>query len=233
MEAPRPPLPATTSAPGRSRKLLLLPLLLFLLPAEALWSLEAEERPRTREEECHFYAGGQVYPGEASRVSVADHSLHLSKAKISKPAPYWEGTAVINGEFKELKLTDYHGKYLVFFFYPLDLINTDRRQGGIEPISIPLLSDLNHQISKDYGVYLEDSGHTLRGLFIIDDKGILRQITLNDLPVGRSVDETLRLVQAFQYTDKHGEVCPAGWKPGSETIIPDPAGKLKYFDKPN
>ncbi|KAB0390727.1 hypothetical protein E2I00_014075, partial [Balaenoptera physalus] len=178
-------------------------------------------------------------------------------AIVSKPAPYWEGTAVINGEFKELKLTDYCGKYLVFFFYPLDFtfvcpteiiafgdrieefrsintevvacsvdsqfthlawINTDRRQGGIEPISIPLLSDLNHQISKDYGVYLEDSGHTLRGLFIIDDKGILRQITLNDLPVGRSVDETLRLVQAFQYTDKHGEVCPAGWKPGSETV---------------
>nr|XP_048296690.1 peroxiredoxin-4 isoform X2 [Myodes glareolus] len=191
---------------------------------------------------------------------------------ISKPAPYWEGTAVINGEFKELKLTDYRGKYLVFFFYPLDFtfvcpteiiafgdrieefrsintevvacsvdsqfthlawINTPRRQGGLGPIRIPLLSDLNHQISKDYGVYLEDSGHTLRGLFIIDDKGVLRQITLNDLPVGRSVDETLRLVQAFQYTDKHGEVCPAGWKPGSETIIPDPAGKLKYFDKQN
>uniref|UniRef100_A0A8I3WSN0 thioredoxin-dependent peroxiredoxin n=1 Tax=Callithrix jacchus TaxID=9483 RepID=A0A8I3WSN0_CALJA len=118
-------------------------------------------------------------------------------------------------------------------FTHLAWINTPRRQGGLGPIRIPLLSDLTHQISKDYGVYLEDSGHTLRGLFIIDDKGILRQITLNDLPVGRSVDETLRLVQAFQYTDKHGEVCPAGWKPGSETIIPDPAGKLKYFDKLN
>ena len=59
---------------------------------------------------------------------------------------------------------------------------------------------------QDYGVYLEDNGHTLRGLFIIDDKGTLRQITMNDLPVGRSVDETLRLVQAFKYTDKHGEV---------------------------
>ncbi|XP_036768714.1 peroxiredoxin-4 isoform X1 [Manis pentadactyla] len=287
MEAPPPLLAALTPAFGRSRRLLLLPLLLFLLPAAPLRAWEAEERPRTREEECHFYAGGQVYPGEASRVSVADHSLHLSKAKsrwchakniiyfsslVSKPAPYWEGTAVINGEFKELKLTDYHGKYLVFFFYPLDFtfvcpteiiafgdrieefraintevvacsvdsqfthlawINTPRRQGGLGPIKFPLLSDLTHQIAKDYGVYLEDSGHTLRGLFIIDDKGILRQITLNDLPVGRSVDETLRLVQAFQYTDKHGEVCPAGWKPGSETIIPDPAGKLKYFDKLN
>lgn len=57
-----------------------------------------------------------------------------------------------------------------------------------------------------------------RGLFIIDPKGVLRQITMNDLPVGRSVDETLRLVQAFQYTDKHGEVCPAGWKPGQDTV---------------
>ncbi|XP_054977016.1 peroxiredoxin-4 [Sorex araneus] len=273
MEAPAPP-PAVAARGSRKLLLLLLlpPMLLLLLPAEAQKDREPEEGPRAREKACHFYAGGQVYPGEASLLSVADHSLHLSKAKISKPAPSWEGTAVINGEFKELKLTDYRGKYLVFFFYPLDFtfvcpteiiafsdrieefrsintevvacsvdsqfthlawINTPRKQGGLGPIKIPLLSDLTHQIAKDYGVYLEDSGHTLRGLFIVDDKGILRQITLNDLPVGRSVDETLRLVQAFQYTDKHGEVCPAGWKPGSETIIPDPAGKLKYFDKLN
>ncbi|MEE6469285.1 hypothetical protein FKM82_008564 [Ascaphus truei] len=252
--------------------------LLLLLHGAAVTAETPEEKehhqPRpgraAQDGECHFYAGGQVYPGEATRVPVSDHSLHLSKAKISKPAPYWEGTAVINGEFKELKLTDYRGKYLVFFFYPLDFtfvcpteiiafgdrieefrsintevvacsvdsqfthlawINTPRKQGGLGPMKIPLLSDLTHQVSKDYGVYLEDQGHTLRGLFIIDDKGVLRQITMNDLPVGRSVEETLRLVQAFQYTDKHGEVCPAGWKPGSETIIPDPAGKLKYFDK--
>uniref|UniRef100_A0A3Q1J8E9 thioredoxin-dependent peroxiredoxin n=1 Tax=Anabas testudineus TaxID=64144 RepID=A0A3Q1J8E9_ANATE len=232
----------------------------------------ADEGAGAKYSQCHNYAGGHVYPGEASRVPVSDHSLHLSKAKISKPSPHWEGTAVINGEFKELKLSDYKGKYLVFFFYPLDFtfvcpteiiafsdrvhefraintevvacsvdsqfthlawINTPRKQGGLGQMKIPLLSDLTHQISKDYGVYLEDQGHTLRGLFIIDDKGILRQITMNDLPVGRSVDETLRLVQAFQYTDKHGEVCPAGWKPGSDTIIPDPSGKLKYFDKLN
>lgn len=84
---------ATTPVPGWSRKLLLLPLLLFLLRAGVLRGLEAEERPRTREGECHFYAGGQVYPGEASRVSVADHSLHLSKAK-SRWCPANRGVGV-------------------------------------------------------------------------------------------------------------------------------------------
>jgi len=112
-------------------------------------------------------------------------------------------------------------------------VNQDRKQGGLGKINIPLLSDLTHQISKDYGVYLEHLGHSLRGLFIIDGKGIVRQITMNDLPVGRSVDETLRLLQAFKYSDSHGEVCPAGWKPGDKTIIPDPKEKLKYFSKVN
>lgn len=93
-----------------------------------------------------------------------------------------------------------------------------RREGGLGKVAIPLLSDLTHQISKDYGVLLEKEGHTLRGLFIIDENGILRQITMNDLPVGRSVDETIRLIQAFRYTDDHGEVCPAGWKPGADTV---------------
>merc|ERR1712121_462362 len=78
-------------------------------------------------------------------------------------------------------------------FTHLAWIKTPRKDGGLGPLNIPLLSDLTHKISKDYGVYLEDAGHTLRGLFIIDGKGTLRQITMNDLPVGRSVDETLRL----------------------------------------
>jgi len=217
---------------------------------------------------CRTYAGGQVYPDEVK--NTGEHALHWSKAQISKPAPDWSTKAVVDGEFKDVKLSDYRGKYLVFFFYPLDFtfvcpteiiafsdrvhefravnaeviavsvdsvfthlawINTPRKEGGLGKLNIPLLADLTKQISKDYGVLLEDAGHTLRGLFIIDDRGILRQITMNDLPVGRSVDETLRLVQAFQYTDKHGEVCPAGWKPGADTIVPDPKEKLSYFQK--
>ncbi|KAF6110867.1 peroxiredoxin 1 [Phyllostomus discolor] len=89
----------------------------------------------------------------------------------------------------------------------------------------------NFKATADYGVLKADEGISFRGLFIIDEKGILRQITVNDLPVGRSVDETLRLVQAFQFTDKHGEVCPAGWKPGSDTIKPDVQKSKEYFSK--
>lgn len=201
---------------------------------------------------------------------VYEHALGVTKARISKPAPDFTAPAVFKGQFEDITLSSFKGKYVVLFFYPLDFtfvcpteiiafndrvsefeqintqviaasvdskfthlawIKTPRNQGGLGDMDIPILSDMTHKIARDYGVLLEDEGHTLRGLFIIDDKGILRQITMNDLPVGRSVDETLRLVQAFQYTDQHGEVCPANWTPGAPTLKPDPAGKLEYFEK--
>lgn len=194
------------------------------------------------------------------------------KAHIGKPAPPFQATAVMDGAFKEVKLCDYKGKYLVLFFYPLDFtfvcpteiiafseraedfrklgcevlgvsvdsqfthlawINTPRKEGGLGPLNIPLLADVTRNLSEDYGVLKKDEGIAYRGLFIIDGKGVLRQITVNDLPVGRSVDEVLRLVQAFQYTDEHGEVCPAGWKPGSDTIKPNVDDSKEYFSKHN
>ncbi|CAF1175907.1 unnamed protein product [Adineta steineri] len=100
-------------------------------------------------------------------------------------------------------------------------ITKERKMGGLGKMNIPLLSDKTMEISAKYGVLKEDEGIAFRGLFIIDTHGTLRQMTINDLPVGRSVDETLRLVQAFQFTDKHGEVCPANWKPGKKTINPN------------
>jgi alkyl hydroperoxide reductase subunit AhpC len=199
-----------------------------------------------------------------------EHLGNMSKAFIGKPAPEFKTTAVVNGEFKSISLSDYKGKYLVIFFYPLDFtfvcpteiiafseradefrkigcevvacstdsqfshfawINTPRKDGGLGEMKIPLLADTNHQISKDYGVLKEDEGIDYRGLFIIDEKQVLRQITINDLPVGRDVDETLRLVQAFQYTDKHGEVCPAGWRPGKDTIKPGVKESKEFFSK--
>lgn len=90
-------------------------------------------------------------------------------------------------------------------FSHLAWVNTPRNEGGLGKMQIPLLADKSGAIAKDYQVYNETTGIPYRGLFIIDDKGNLRQITVNDLPVGRSVDETLRLVQAFKYTDEFGE----------------------------
>ncbi|KAH8251005.1 hypothetical protein KR026_005417 [Drosophila bipectinata] len=251
-------------------------------------ALVAAAKPEDSES-CYSFAGGSVYPTEKNK---GDHQLQFTKAvsklkniklklfldylclyfTVSKPAPPFEGTAVVNKEIVQLSLSQYLGKYVVLLFYPLDFtfvcpteiiafsdriaefrkintevigisvdshfthlawINTPRKEGGLGNVKIPLLSDLTHKISKDYGVYLESSGHALRGLFIIDQAGVLRQITMNDLPVGRSVDETIRLVQAFQYTDTHGEVCPAGWRPGADTIVPNPEEKTKYFAKNN
>jgi len=115
-------------------------------------------------------------------------------------------------------------------FSHLAWTNMSRRDGGVGELNIPLLADKSGKIARDYGVLNEETGIPYRGLFIIDGKQILRQITVNDLPVGRSVDETLRLVQAFQYTDVHGEVCPANWRPGSKTMKPSPKESKEYFE---
>ncbi|KAL7275455.1 cTPxI [Rhizina undulata] len=109
--------------------------------------------------------------------------------------------------------------------------STARKDGGLGNVNIPLFSDRNHKLAKDYGVLLEEEGVALRGLFIIDPKGTIRQITINDLPVGRSVDETLRLVDAFQFTEKYGEVCPANWNQGDATIKANPTESKEYFSK--
>ncbi len=108
--------------------------------------------------------------------------------------------------------------------------NTPRNEGGIQGVRYPILSDMTKKVSTDYGVLVDD-GVALRGLFILDDKHIVRHVTLNDLPIGRSVDEVLRVVQAIQFADKHGEVCPADWHPGEATMKPDPKGSKEYFRK--
>jgi alkyl hydroperoxide reductase subunit AhpC len=192
----------------------------------------------------------------------------MSKVFVGKPAPSFKKPAVVNGDFAEVTLEQFKGKYLILFFYPLDFtfvcpteiiafsdraqefrdlgaevaavsvdsehshlawINTPRKQGGLGKMSIPVIADVTKSLSRDYGVLIEEEGIALRGLFIISPEGILRQITVNDLPVGRSVDETLRLLKAFQFTDKNGEVCPANWQEGSASMKPDHKGSLDYF----
>ena len=159
-------------------------------------------------------------------------------------------------QFQEISLSDYKGKWVVFFWYPLDFtfvcpteiiafgdrqnefgainaqviaascdshfshlawVNTPRSEGGLGDMKIPILADFNKKVATSYGVLLPD-GVPLRALFIIDPEGTLRQITCNDLPVGRNVDEILRLIKAFQFVEKHGEVCPADWNKNKTAI---------------
>lgn len=105
-----------------------------------------------------------------------------------------------------------------------------RKEGGIQGLAYPLLADLNKKVTEAYGV-LSDAGVALRGLFIIDPDGVVQHATINNLAVGRSVDETLRLLQAFQYVRDHGEVCPADWKPGADAMKPDWQKSRQWFGK--
>jgi len=191
-------------------------------------------------------------------------------ATVTKPAPDFEADAVVNGEFKKIKLSDYKGKYVVLFFYPLDFTfvcptelvafnndlaeftkrgttvlgvsvdskyshlawtQTPVKAGGVGNLGYPLVSDLNKTIAKDYGVLLDDNSVALRGLFLIDKEGIVRHSLVNDLPLGRSVGEVIRILDALQFFEEHGEVCPANWKPGDATMKPDPVGSKAYFEK--
>lgn len=192
----------------------------------------------------------------------------MSEASIQQEAPNFAAQAVMpDGSFKELKLSDYRGKHVVLFFYPLDFTfvcpteivafsdrlsdfkdrgtevigvsidshfshlawrNTPRKKGGIGEITYPLVADLDKSISRQYGVLLEKPGIALRGLFLIDKEGILRHITINDLPLGRNVDEALRVIDALQFHEENGEVCPANWQKGKEGMKPSQKGLEDY-----
>jgi alkyl hydroperoxide reductase subunit AhpC len=108
--------------------------------------------------------------------------------------------------------------------------NVPRSQGGLGRIEFPMVADLNKAIAEDYGVLLTD-GIALRGLFLIDRQGVVRHQVVNDLPLGRSVEEALRMVKALQYFETHGEVCPANWHEGDLTIKPEPKESLEFFGK--
>jgi len=189
--------------------------------------------------------------------------------RVGQQAPDFTATAVVDQEFKSIQLSDYRGKYVVLFFYPLDFtfvcpteitafsdryeefkklstevlgvsvdsefshlawIQTDRKSGGLGDLNYPLISDIKKEISAAYNVLDPGAGIALRGLFIIDKDGVLQHATINNLAFGRSVEETLRTLQAIQHVQSHpDEVCPAGWQPGDKTMIPDPVKSKVYF----
>ena len=191
-------------------------------------------------------------------------------AKVQLPAPDFKATALIGEQFKEIKLSDYKGKYVLLYFYPLDFTfvcpteiiafndkldefkkrntevigvsvdshfthlawnQTPRNKGGLGGVQYPLVADLNKNIARSYGVLIEEAGIALRGLFIIDKEGVVRRLLVNDLPLGRSVEEAIRVIDALQFFEKNGEVCPANWKPGQASMKADPKGSQEYFSK--
>jgi peroxiredoxin (alkyl hydroperoxide reductase subunit C) len=108
-------------------------------------------------------------------------------------------------------------------------LNTEKEAGGIKGVKYPLVSDLNKTIAADYDVLVEGAGVAYRGLFLIDKAGVVRHQVVNDLPLGRNVDEALRMVDALQYHEKHGEVCPANWVEGEDAMNADAAGVADYL----
>lgn len=189
---------------------------------------------------------------------------------VGEKAPAFSAKAVVNGQIIEkFSLNDFLGKYVVFFFYPLDFtfvcptelhafqdkeeeffkrnaqvvacsvdseyshfawLNTPKLQGGIQGVRYPLVSDLNKEIATNYAVLKKEDGIAYRGQFIIDKQGLVRHQLVNDLPIGRSVDEVLRLLDAIIFSEEHGEVCPANWHAGAKAMQPNSEGIKAYFN---
>ncbi|MFA6119480.1 MAG: redoxin domain-containing protein [Parachlamydiales bacterium] len=110
-------------------------------------------------------------------------------------------------------------------------LNIEKEKGGIKGVEYPIVSDIKKEISRSFGVLLEDEGVALRGLFLIDKKGIVRHETINDLFLGRSVDEAIRVLDGLICYETQGEVCPANWHFGEKAMKPDRDGVVNYFNK--
>jgi len=109
--------------------------------------------------------------------------------------------------------------------------NTPIDQGGIGEVGFTLVADIQHSICKAYDVEHPEAGVAFRGSFLIDTKGVVRHQVVNDLPLGRNVDEMLRMIDALQFTEEHGEVCPAGWNKGDTAIKPTSEGIASYLSE--
>jgi peroxiredoxin (alkyl hydroperoxide reductase subunit C) len=190
---------------------------------------------------------------------------------VGEKAPDFKVQAVIKDKIlDDFCLSDYLGKYVVFFFYPLDFtfvcptelhafqeklkefekrgaqvigcsvdscythiawLKTPKSAGGIQGVTYPIVSDIHKSIARSFGVLKEAAGIAYRGLFLIDKEGVIRHQLVNDLPIGRSVDEVLRTIDALLFHEEHGEVCPANWKIGAAAMKPTEQGLADFFSK--
>lgn len=132
------------------------------------------------------------------------------------------------GKFQDLN-TEVIGVSIDSHFSHLAWLNTSVDEGGIMGVQYPLVSDINKTIARDYDVLIPNDGVALRGAFLIDGQGVVRHQTVNDLPLGRNIDEFIRLIEALDFHEEHGEVCPANWEKGAKTMSPDSEGLKAYF----
>lgn len=187
---------------------------------------------------------------------------------VAQEAPEFTAQAVMpDNSFQEISLSDYKGKYVVLFFYPLDFTfvcpseiiafdkrlsefksrgvevigvsidshfshlawkNTEIKNGGIGKVQYPLVADINKAVTDAYDVRT-GPGIALRGSFLIDKEGIVQHQVINNLSLGRDIDEMLRVVDALQFTEEHGEVCPAGWQKGKAGMKGSTEGVAEYL----
>ncbi|MDQ6981413.1 MAG: peroxiredoxin [Mariprofundus sp.] len=189
---------------------------------------------------------------------------------VGKQAPDFTAAAVMaDGSINEsFSLSDYNGKYVVLFFYPLDFTfvcpseliafdhrikefedrgvqvigcsidsqfthsawrNTAVNAGGIGEVAYPLVADVKHEICQAYDVEFADAGVAFRGSFLMDKNGTVMHQVVNHLPLGRNIDEMLRMIDALQFHEEHGEVCPAGWNKGDKGMVADADGVASYL----
>lgn len=186
---------------------------------------------------------------------------------VGKKAPNFQAKAVSSEQFEDIELSQYHGQYVLLFFYPLDFtfvcptellafqdklpefeklgtvllgcsidshfvhkawLNTPIEQGGIQGVKYKLISDISGKIADAYGV-LNSEGIAYRGWFLINKRGIVCHTLVNDLPLGRNVDEALRMIEALQYFEQEGEVCPANWNKGQSALKPTSEDVSRYL----
>lgn len=191
---------------------------------------------------------------------------------VGRKAPDFTAAAVMgDGSIKEnFKLSDYRGKPVVLFFWPLDFTfvcpseiiahehrrkafeergvqligvsidsqfthfawrQTPVNKGGIGEVGFPMVADVQHEIERAYGIEHPEAGVAFRASFLIDKDGVVRHQVVNDLPLGRDVDDMLRMVDALQFHEKHGEVCPAGWEKGKPGMKANAKGVADYLAK--
>lgn len=188
---------------------------------------------------------------------------------VGKMAPDFCADAVVGKQIvSNFTLSQFRGRYVVFFFYPLDFtfvcptelhafqekmaefqkrqtqviacsvdsayshlawLNTPKSKGGIQGVEYPIVADLDKSISRDYDVLIPSKGIAYRGLFLIDRQGMVHHQVVNNLPLGRSVDEVLRMIDALDYHETNGEVCPANWQVGHKSMKPTHEGLEAYF----